>query len=51
MPICLYCGKDIKTPKGDISDGCCSDSCWEAYYAPGPSQEAELEYSKMKELA
>lgn len=51
MPSCLHCGKPFETPKGEISDGCCSDTCWETYYAPGPQEEAQLEFDRMEEYA
>jgi len=48
MPICLCCSKAFEVPKGDTSDGCCSDVCWEAIYAPGPQEEAILEFDRME---
>jgi hypothetical protein len=51
MPRCLCCGKPIDIPKGEISDGCCSDACWESFYAPGPQDEAELELNRIQEFS
>ena len=43
MHTCLHCGKSFETPKGETSDGCCSDTCWESIYAVGPQEEVLLE--------
>jgi hypothetical protein len=51
MPNCICCGKPINLPDGEVSDGCCSDSCFETFYAPGPQEEAELEYDRVEEFA
>jgi hypothetical protein len=48
MSNCLCCGKPIEVFNGEVSDGCCSNLCWEAFYAPGPQEEAELEYDKIE---
>jgi len=48
MSKCLYCGKPIEEKTEEISDGCCSDLCWEAFYAPGPQEEAILEFDKIE---
>jgi len=45
---CLCCGKPIEVSTGVISDGCCSDACWETYFAPGPQEEAELEMDRIE---
>jgi hypothetical protein len=50
MPNCLCCGRPIEVSKGEISDGCCSDSCWETHFAPGPQEEAELEFDRIREF-
>ena len=51
MHECLYCGKPIEVSKGEVSDKCCSDSCWEAYFAPGPKEVAVLDYDRIEEFA
>lgn len=51
MPNCVCCGKPFEVPTNEKSDGCCSDTCWEMHYAPGPQEEAQLEYDKVEEYA
>ena len=36
---CLNCKQIFSVKESDISDNCCSDECWEAIYAPGPTEE------------
>lgn len=51
MHKCLCCEKSVERPEETVSKGCGSDSCFETLYAPGPQEEAELEYDKIEIFA